>query len=81
MKRSEMVDKLVNHFDTLLRGQKTYKELASDIIYFLEDEGMEPPRLIYWNSPNPRDVDENGIPKVLNTSMDNGEYRNYWEKE
>lgn len=46
MKRSEMLNKLEREFKCQLREDCVigYKELAFNILYFLEANGMKPPR-------------------------------------
>lgn len=89
MKRSEAVARLFNRL-TQIQGvdPKTGDVLYPDddyLIHCMLDEmetmGMLPPTFKYWNSPNPKDVNERGIPNDLRTDPFNGDEMNYWEPE
>lgn len=79
MKRSDVVtiiaESLVEpHSDDVF-------EEASHILKRLERLGMSPPEYKFWNSKNPNDLNENGVPKDLEYDPHNGEYRSSWEDE
>jgi len=83
MKRSEMVEKIADEICRLGEGDDCIEDLTtvSILLDFIEDQGMEPPQIRYWNSPNPKDTDKQGIPKDLNYSPNNGDWLNQWEPE
>jgi hypothetical protein len=79
MKKSEAIKHIV---DTMKdRSGDDPEELAFFILQVLEEIGMEPPAYRYWNSKNPTDVNERGVPKDLQYSPFNGDYLNSWEEE
>ena len=77
MKRSEMIKELV-------KSMGAHDSWELQCIYMLEvceEAGMLPPTFKYWNSKNPEDVNERGIPKDLQVDVFNGDEMNYWEPE
>lgn len=83
MKRSEMLNKIATIVHGTRRATEAYtsNEIAEMILSDIEDAGMEPPKYQYWNSSNPKDVNERGIPKNLSFSRYNGDEINEWEPE
>lgn len=80
MKKSEMVKKLVDYYNLNLADPvKLSNRDAEDLLDFLVYEGMLPPEYQYWNSNNPNDVDEKGIPKHLVIDRMNGTNLLEWE--
>jgi hypothetical protein len=77
MKRSDML-KIV---DEVVRKWYDNDFLAEEMLHAVEEAGMQPPEILYWNSKNPKDQDEKGIPKDLQFHPRNGEYLNRWEPE
>jgi hypothetical protein len=80
MKRSEMIKKITKILRTWEDCALTDKA-SEEILSMMEEEGIEPPSFVYWNSKNPEDVDESGIPKQFEYSMHNGDDVNWWEQE
>jgi len=79
MKQSEAVKLIVDTMEA--NSNDNLEEWACYILHALEDAGMLPPPYRYWNSKNPNDVNERGVPKDLQHSPFNGDYLNSWEEE
>lgn len=56
-------------------------EFCNDVLSCVENNGMNPPEYTYWNSKNPQDMNERGIPKDLQHSSWNGDKFTRWEEE
>lgn len=82
MKRYRMVEVLRESFIKHMNSHdvRTDDEMYSLILQDLEDAGMLPPTYRYWNSKNPNDVNERGVPKDLQHSPFNGDFLNSWEE-
>lgn len=75
MKRSSMVQLMTNEYHTSLRGgmsEMTDEERMDYLLAAIEEAGMEPPKIKYFN------LDKSG---KLHYSMRNGELLNMWELE
>ena len=86
MKRSEALNLIAEHIKSEFNpiseeGWDLSLCHAVTILDMLEDAGILPPAYRYWNSKNPEDVNERGIPKDLQHSIHNGDYLNEWEPE
>jgi len=85
MKRSEVLLNL-QRFYTQKHVMVEFKYITKDefmdqVLQIVEEMGMLPPTYRFWNSKNPNDLNDRGIPKDLQYSSRNGDDVNEWEPE